>query len=156
MLVYSPQESEKVFLNPFDILDNSVKYFDYLQSTLDNLANEEELNDDDPLSRLTKSMLSMASSITKPIFESAKSQMTPENLNLSKEEILKHIKEELDRYNLRLSMAQKKQNFSLLRLLGMGKEDKEVTDIRRVISSFTRTELKWLIPTDDNLFKTGS
>lgn len=136
MLVYSPQESEKVFLNPFDIFDNSAKYFDYLQSTLDNLANEEELNDDDPLSRLTKSMLSMASSITKPIFESAKSQMTPENLNLSKEEVLKHINEELDRYNLRLSMAHKKQNFSLLRLLGIGKEDREVTDIKTVILKY--------------------
>jgi hypothetical protein len=136
MLIYSQQEAGKVFLNPFDLLDNSVKYFDYLQSTVDNLVNEEELNDDDPISQMTKSLLLMASSFTKPIFESAKSQMTPENLNLSKEEILKHINEELDKYNSRLSMIQKKHVFSLLRLLRIGKEDKKVTDIKKVILKY--------------------
>lgn len=97
ILLYSDNEPEKVFLNPFDLLDNSMKYFDYLQSTMDNLIKENEADKNDSLSGLTTSLLKLTNTFTKPIFDYAKSQMTAENMNAAKEIILEYINEQLEK-----------------------------------------------------------
>lgn len=96
ILLFSDNEPEKIFLNPFDLLDNSVKYFDYLQSTMENLIKENEADKDDALSGLT-SLLKLTNTFTKPIFDYAKSQMTPENMNAAKEKILEYVNEQLEK-----------------------------------------------------------
>jgi hypothetical protein len=102
-LAYSINEPDKIFLNPFDLLDNSGKYLDYLQNTMDKLIKENEQESSDPLLALTNSMLKMTSTLTKPIYDYAKSQMTTENLNIGKEKILKYVNEQLEKYNYLLS-----------------------------------------------------
>ncbi len=91
-LLFSKSEPEKIFLNPFDFLDNSMKYFDYLQSTIDNVIKSNEENEDDVLSGLTTSLLKLTNSFTKPIFDYAKSQITPEQMNAAKEKVLEFTK----------------------------------------------------------------
>ena len=99
ILLHSDNEPEKIFLNPFDLLDNSIKYFDYLQSTMDNLIKENEADKDDSLSGLTTSFLKLTNTFTKPIFDYAKSQMTPENMNAAKEKVLEYVNEQLEKYS---------------------------------------------------------
>lgn len=98
-LLFSNSEPEIIFLNPFDFLDNSIKYFNYIESTLDNLIKFDEENEDDEFSRLTTSMLKLANSFTRPIFDYAKSQITPENMNAAKEKVLEYVIEQLKKYN---------------------------------------------------------
>lgn len=95
MLTFKNNQS-KIFLNPFDFLDNSNKYLDYLNSTLENLI----INDDnnDPLTKMTNSILKMTSSLTKPIFEQAKLSMNPEVINKGKEDILKIIQFQIEKH----------------------------------------------------------
>lgn len=98
ILLYSDSEPEKIFLNPFDLLDNSMKYFDYLQSTMDNLIKENEADKDDSLSGLTTSVLKPKNTFNKPNFDYAKSQITPKNMNVVKEKVLEYVNEQLDKY----------------------------------------------------------
>ncbi|MFC5683398.1 hypothetical protein ACYE2N_05630 [Flavobacterium sp. MAHUQ-51] len=95
MLIYKNNQS-KIFLNPFDFLDNSTKYLNYLNSTLENLIIENE--DDDPLTKMTNSLLKMTSSLTKPIFEEAKSNLSPETTTKTKEDILNLIQYQIDKH----------------------------------------------------------
>lgn len=95
MLTYKINES-KIFLNPFDFLDNSTKYLDYLNSTLENLIVEND--DDDPLTKMTNSLLKMTSSLTKPIFDEAKSNLNPETTSKTKEDILTLIQYQIDKH----------------------------------------------------------
>lgn len=97
-LLFHDNEPEKIFLNPFNLLDNAGKYFDFLQSTMENLIKESEAEKDDALSELTTSLLKLTNTITKPIYDSAKSQITPENMNAGKEKILEYIDEQLEKY----------------------------------------------------------
>lgn len=99
ILLYSDKEPEKIFLNPFDLLDNSMKHFDYLQSTMNSLIKENEDDKDDSFSRLTTSLLKLANTVSKPIFDYAKSQMTPENINAAKVKVLDYVNEQLEKYN---------------------------------------------------------
>lgn len=95
MLTYKDNQS-KIFLNPFDFLDNSNKYLDYLNSALENLIIDDD--DNDPLTRMTNSILKITSSLTKPIFDLAKSSMNPVVINEGKEEMLKTIQIQIDKY----------------------------------------------------------
>lgn len=95
MLTYKINQS-KIFLNPFDFLDNSTKYLDYLNSTLENLIVEND--DDDPLTKMTNSLSKMTSSLTKPIFDEAKSNLSPETTSKTKEDILTLIQYQIDKH----------------------------------------------------------
>lgn len=95
MLIYKNNQS-KIFLNPFDFLDNSTKYFDYLNSTFDNLIVEND--DDDPLTEMTNSLLKLTSSFTKPIFDEIKSNLSPEITSKTKEDILNLIQYQIDKH----------------------------------------------------------
>ena len=142
VLLFTEEEPDKIFLNPFDLLDNSTKYFDYLQSTLDNLIKEDEEENSDPISGLTTSLIKLTNSFTKPIFEFAKSQMTPENLNASKEQVLEHI-------NLGLL----KHNESLAKEIP---ESKESNETKKIISKYEylKAFTEWSMgKTELNLFK---
>jgi len=99
ILLFTDNEPEKIFLNPFDLLDNSVKYFDYLRSTMDNLIKSNEEDKDDPLTGMTTSLLKLANTFTKPIFDNVKLQMTPENINAAKEMVLGYVNEQLNKHN---------------------------------------------------------
>jgi hypothetical protein len=105
-LAYNINEPDKIFLNPFDLLDNLEKHLDYIQNTMDELIKENEQDSSDPLLALTNSMLKMTSTLTKPIYDYAKSQMTTEKLNIGKEEVLKHVNEQLEKYNYLLSNSE--------------------------------------------------
>lgn len=95
MLTYKNNQS-KIFLNPFDFLDNSTKYLDYLNSTFENLIVEND--DDDPLTKMTNSLLKMTSSLTKPIFDEARSNLSPETTLKTKEDILTLIQYQIDKH----------------------------------------------------------
>jgi hypothetical protein len=95
MLTYKVNQS-KIFLNPFDFLDNSSKYLDYLNSTLEDLIVEDD--DNDPLTKMTNSLLKMTASLTKPIFDQAKSSLAPETINKGKDDILKIIQFQIDKH----------------------------------------------------------
>jgi hypothetical protein len=95
MLTYKINQS-KIFLNPFDFLDNSTKYLDYLNSTLENLIIEND--DDDPLTKMTNSLLKMTSSLTKPIFDEVKSNLSLETTLKTKEDILTLIQYQIDKH----------------------------------------------------------
>ncbi len=95
MLTYKNSQS-KIFLNPFDFLDNSTKYLDYLSSTFENLIVEND--DDNPLTKMTNSLLKMTSSLTKPIFDVAKSNLSPEITLKTKEDILTLIQYQIDKH----------------------------------------------------------
>jgi hypothetical protein len=99
IMLFTNSEPEKVFLNPFDLLDNSIKYFDYLQSAMDNLIKSNEEDKDDPLTKMTSSLLELTNTFVKPIFDYAKSKMTPENMNAAKEKILEYVNEQLTNHN---------------------------------------------------------
>ncbi|MBK7711397.1 MAG: hypothetical protein IPJ37_10930 [Bacteroidales bacterium] len=102
-IIYSPEEPEKIFFNPFDILDNSSNYFDYIQTTLNSILDEDENE------VLSNPILNMTSYIVNPIFEFAKSQMTPENMFKAKEEILELVNEQLENIKLNFHIAQQRQ-----------------------------------------------
>ncbi|MBK7573342.1 MAG: hypothetical protein IPI10_17710 [Bacteroidetes bacterium] len=97
-LIFSGSEPEKIFLNPFDLLDNSGKYLDFLQSTMENLIKESESENEESFSVLTTSLLKLTNTITKPIYDYAKSQITPENMNAAKEKVLEHVNEQIEKY----------------------------------------------------------
>lgn len=99
IILFRNDEPEKIFLNPFDLLDNSTKYFDYLQSTMVNQIKEIEADNDDSLSDLATSLWRLTNAFTKPIFDDLKSQMTLENINSAKEHVLKNINIQLEKYS---------------------------------------------------------
>ncbi len=102
-LIYASQEPEKIFVNPFELLDNSAKHFSYIQYSIDDMIKESENGSSDPLDEITNSIMKMTKTITDPIFRYAKSQMTSENLNIGKEEILKQVNKQIDKHNELLS-----------------------------------------------------
>jgi hypothetical protein len=113
-LIYNINEPEKVFINPFDLLDNTGKYLDYLQNTMDELIKDNEQDSSYPLLALTNSLLKMTNTLTKSFYDYAKSQMTTENLNIVKEEILKYVNEQLEKYkyllyNLKLNKQEEEE-----------------------------------------------
>jgi len=114
-LIFSSDKPEIVFINPFDILDDSSRYFDYLQTSLKSILSEEE-NDD-----LTNSILKITSDFVNPVFEFAKSQMTPVNINKAKGEILELIIEQLEKHKLRLSSSS---------------TEEEKKEVKRIIEKF--------------------
>lgn len=119
ILTYKINQS-KIFLNPFDFLDNSTKYLDYLNSTLENLIVEND--DDDPLTKMTNSLLKMTSSLTKPIFDEAKSNLSPETTSKTKEDILNLIQYQIDKHQYT------KENIS---------DEKILKEMEKVISKYT-------------------
>lgn len=140
-LIYPDNESDKIFLNPYDLLDNSSNYFDYLQSTMDDLIKENE-KDSDEFSDLTNSLLKMTNSFTKPIFDYAKSQMTPEKLNQAKEEILELINEQFEKQSNKLSK--------------IPSNTKEAKEIKKIITKyeFLKRLTNWSLgQTEHNLFQ---
>lgn len=94
-LIFSTQEPEKIFLNPFDLFDNSIKYLDYFQNIMDEQIKENENDTSGILSTSLSSLLKITNLFTKPIFDSAKSQMKKENVDIEKEEILKGINDQI-------------------------------------------------------------
>lgn len=106
-LLYKESEPELVFLNPFDYLNNPIKYFDYLQSTMENLISSNKEEEDSSLSGITSSLLEITNSITKPIFEIAKSQLKPENMDVAKEAILRLIDDQIKKQILIMSSTSK-------------------------------------------------
>jgi hypothetical protein len=96
---YDPQI---LFLNPFDILDNSIKHFGYLQNALTKVSLD---NDDDEFSKLTNSLLQLTKSFTDPIFEFAKTQMNESNINQSKNLILDYIVVQIEKHSCSLSQT---------------------------------------------------
>lgn len=119
MLTYKNNQS-KIFLNPFDFLDNSTKYLDYLNSTFENLIVEND--DDDPLIKMTNSLLKMTYSLTKPIFDEAKSNLSPETTSKTKEDILVLIQYQIDKHQ------HTKENSS---------DEKIIKEMEKVISKYT-------------------
>lgn len=119
MLTYKNNQS-KIFLNPFDFLDNSTKYLDYLNSTFENLIVEND--DDDSLTKMTNSLLKMTSSLTKPIFDEAKSNLSPETTSKTKEDILTLIQYQIDKHQYT------KENSS---------DEKILKEMEKVISKYT-------------------
>lgn len=95
MLTYKNNQS-KIFLNPFDFLDNSTKYIDYLNSTFENIIVEND--DDDPLIKMTNSLIKMTSTLIKPIFDEAKSSLNQETTSKTKEDILTLIQYQIDKH----------------------------------------------------------
>jgi len=98
ILILSNTRPEVVFLNPFDSLDNSLANFDYIQSSMNGLINENQLDEDDTLSKLSNSLISAMNTLSQPIFDYAKSQMSPETMNAVKEHILEHICDQILRH----------------------------------------------------------
>lgn len=103
-MLYKENDPEKIFLNPFDSLDNSTKYLDYLQSTLDDLITSNEEDKNDPLLEITNSLLKLTNSFTKPIFDLAKSQMKPETIIEEKKKILELIIQQLNKQEYKLNI----------------------------------------------------
>ncbi len=98
-MLFTEIEPEKIFLNPFDFIDNAAKNFEYLQSTMDNLIKSNETDKSNPYSGMLTSLLKMTNSLTQPIFEHAKSQVKPEYLNDVKATILEKIEKQLRKHN---------------------------------------------------------
>lgn len=103
ILLFSDSEPAKIFINPFHLLDNSVKNLDYL-STIDNLMkeNKEEEEDGDELSEMTNSLLEITNSFVNPSFDYIKAQMTPEQRNSVKHYVLEQVNQQLKKYNKKL------------------------------------------------------
>ncbi len=101
MFLYNEKDPSKIFLNPFDILDNVGRSINYIQSSLDGLVNTND--DSDPISKLTNSLLKMTTTFVNPIFNYAKSQITPNNINLAKEELLGIIDVQIQKHQYLLS-----------------------------------------------------
>jgi len=97
-LIFSDIEPEKIFLNPFELLDNSTKYLDILQTTTENFIMENEESRDDALSGMITSLLKITNYIAKPIFDYAKSQITSENINAAKEKVIELVQEQLEKH----------------------------------------------------------
>lgn len=129
ILLYPKEEPEKVFLNPFDLLDNATKHFDYLQSSLDELVEVDDSTD--YLSTLTKSLLEMTKSLTQPIFDFAKSQMSKENIDLIKQQILEYVIEQIEKYETLALMYQS--------------SDKRSEETKRILSKylFLKSLIEW-------------
>jgi len=103
IILYSDSKPEIKFLDPFDVLDKSIMYLDHIQSTFDDLIKTNEKDKDDPISGMTSSFLKLTNTLTRPIYEFAKSQMKPQNINLVKEKILEEVNNQLNKYNEILS-----------------------------------------------------
>ncbi|MCA0233433.1 MAG: hypothetical protein LCH91_23415 [Bacteroidetes bacterium] len=101
MLVFSKNNSSKIFLNPFDILDNSKKNIEYLQNIFEKLIKENlDGFDNTPLTHLTHSFLKLSQSITNPLLEEAKNQMSDKNVMKVKDEILHYITKQIKKHEL--------------------------------------------------------
>ena len=99
-MLTSKEDEDKVFLNPFDILDTSVKYLDYMQSTFDKLIQESEEEKEDPTYiLLTKTLKQLSDSVFRPAMEEAKSHMNPENLNEAKNKVYEQVLEQIEKYS---------------------------------------------------------
>ncbi|ADB42642.1 hypothetical protein [Spirosoma linguale] len=129
LLLYPREEPEKVFLNPFDLLDNSIKYFDYLQTSLDELVETEDGTD--YLGTLTKSLLDMTKSFTQPIFDFAKSQVNKESIDIIKQQILFYVDKQIEKYETLVSTYDS--------------TDKRVGEMERILSKyiFLKSLIKW-------------
>jgi hypothetical protein len=98
-MLYTENEANKIFLNPYDFLDKSIKYLDYLQSTMDNLIDSNSKEEDDSSIAVMNTLLKITNSLTKPVFENAKSQLNSESMNKAKATILDDINDKLVKYN---------------------------------------------------------
>lgn len=105
IILYADIKPEIKFLNPFDFLDNSQKYFDYLLTTIDDL-NESEESKDDPFANIANSVIKMATNFSKPIFEYAKTMMNPESITKQKKYILDIINEKINNCKKLISLTE--------------------------------------------------
>ena len=89
LLIYNNEKPEILFLNPFDLLDNSSKNINYLQENLNAI-----IEDYDNSNIVSKSLLEFSNLFSEPF----KSLLSDENINLAKEEILNYIQDYIHQY----------------------------------------------------------
>ena len=97
---------------------------------LNNLVKTNEEDKDDPISGMTTSLLKMVSTLTKPIYDYAKSQMKLENMNATKENILEEINEQLNKHReiLSLTTPESKEHMEAEKILIKYEHLKTLTD----------------------------
>lgn len=126
------KETEKIFLNPFEFLDNPAKYIDFMQQTFKDLTKPNS-DESDEFSGLIGSLMKLTESLVQPAFDYAKSQLTEENLNSAKQSLIDQIDEKIHNLNTR------KDSLNL--------ESEEKTEVSRIISKyeFIKNLIAWAI-----------
>jgi len=92
-LVYHIENPQKVFINPFESIDNSSKNIDYIEKSLtDLIAKTKESGSDDPLDKLSDSIFSLLGTFAQPLLKVAKNTMTEDLLIKTKQNVLEELK----------------------------------------------------------------
>jgi hypothetical protein len=99
ILLYRQNQPESVFLNPYDIIENSTRSLEYLQSSLNDLFNSNNDGNDVFLSRLSKELLKN----TNLIYEEFKSIFSPTKMMDFKLLILEKINFNMNKHQEFLS-----------------------------------------------------
>lgn len=106
IFIFDPNEPDKVFLNPFEILDNSNKYFNYIQSIINNILDKNN-SEYSSLTNEAIEIIKLNKEITDPIFDYCKNNITSETSSVAKELILDYINKHLEIYQKkRLSLIE--------------------------------------------------
>lgn len=136
-LLYDVTIPDKVFINPFEPIENTKKNFGYLEKSIEELKSYSSKNTDDPLDKLSNSLVSLISSFTKPVISQAKNLMTDELMVEAKKDILDKLKNNILELALKL---QEKSN----------KDETKTKEIEKVIDKLKYLEELILWSIDKN------
>ena len=107
---YLHSGTKKIFLNPFSLLENSLKSLEYFQSLANSITYTKNENGTDELVNTLTLTLKETLSLTDSIYENAKSKVQPEIAAEVKSIILRGINEKIATHKAALSALNRKSN----------------------------------------------
>lgn len=118
--VYDVNDPEKVFINPFESIDNTKQNLNYIQQSFDQLIEQTDENSDDPLDKLSNSLFKMIGSFTKPLLNASSNYMTDDVIKKTKEQALKELETKINKnkQNLELLLKEKRETKHVQKVLG--------------------------------------
>jgi len=127
-LIYFKKDPTKIFLNPFDLIDNANNYLEYIQKAMNDLTNEIDVDPSDPISRITNSLLHLTNTLTRHVINLANAQIQTNGINQIKEEILGYINDQIKLKELTLLKSTPEEAKELSRVISKFKFLQSLTE----------------------------
>jgi len=107
--VFDINDPEKVFINPFEPIDNTKQNLEYINRSIEELTIHQSENSEDPLDNVSNSLFKMIGSFTKPLLDVTANYMTDEVIKKTKEQALEVLDAKIHESERRIEIILKEE-----------------------------------------------